>query len=582
LENAPQGSAAWLAARSKHFCASEAAAALGMSKYSTRDELLRQKATGLTEEVSPAKQRIFDAGHEAEALARPIAEGIAGTEFFPVVATREVDGLPLLASFDGIDVLDDLIWENKLLNQSLVQQVQAGDLEPHYWLQLEHQLLVSGASRALFTTSDGTPGGTHPLWYESKPERRAQLIAGWKQFAADLAAYVPQEAATPVVATPTESLPTVVVQVQGALTVAGNLPAFGDALRAFIARIPQRPGTDQEFADADAACKALKKAEDALAQAEDSALAQIGDVELMRRTVADLKTLARNTRLATEKLVKAEKDARRAEKVMNARTAYQEHVMRLQQDCSGVVLDVQMPDFATAIKGLSSLASIDDKLTAALIDGKAKANTVAGRIVNNLKAIASVPQYAFLFPDRQELAHKDAEVLELLMHKRVTDHQAAEQQRQEAERERIRQEEAARADREARAKLEAEQQAVLIVEPKSTMAEECARPAENAANVPLIRGEVGVVDAGLRIVSTPAPSARTGPPTLRIGTIKERLQHMSVTAEDLRALGFEPAGRERAAPLYHDDDFPAICDAIAAQALEAKAQFLRDLAVVAA
>jgi hypothetical protein len=83
--------------------------------------------------------------------------------------------------------------------------------------------------------------------------------------------------------------------------------------------------------------------------------------------------------------------------------------------------------------------------------------------------------------------------------------------------------------------------------------------------------------------ATPAaPVARTGTPTLRIGTIKERLQHMSVTAEDLRALGFEPAGRERAAPLYHDDDFPAICEAIAAQALAAKAQFLRDLSVVAA
>lgn len=171
---------------------------------------------------------------------------------------------------------------------------------------------------------------------------------------------------------------------------------------------------------------------------------------------------------------------------------------------------------------------------------------------------------------------------QLIVSTRIADHQTAEQARQEAERERIRQEEAARADREARAKLEAEQQAVLIVEPKSTMAEECARPAENAANVPLIRGEVGVVNAGMRIVSTPAPAARTSVPTLRIGTIKERLQHMSVTAEDLRALGFEPAGRERAAPLYHDDDFPAICEAIAAQALAAKAQFLRDLAVVAA
>lgn len=208
LENAPQGSPAWHAARSKHFCASEAAAALGLSKYSTRDELLRQKATGITEEVGAAKQRIFDAGHDAEALARPIAEGIAGTEFYPVVGTREVEGMALLASFDGIDVLDDLIWENKLLNQSLLQQVQAGDLEPHYWLQLEHQLLVSGASRALFTTSDGTPEGTHPLWYESKPERRAQLIAGWRQFAADLAAWVPPEAKpAPVVAKTVGSLP---------------------------------------------------------------------------------------------------------------------------------------------------------------------------------------------------------------------------------------------------------------------------------------------------------------------------------------------------------------------------------------
>ena len=125
LENAPQGSAAWHAARAKHFCASEAAAALGLSKYTSRDELLRQKATGLTEEVSPAKQRLFDAGHQAEALARPIAEGIAGTEFFPVVATREVEGMPMLASFDGIDLLDEVIWEHKLLNDSLVQQVQA-------------------------------------------------------------------------------------------------------------------------------------------------------------------------------------------------------------------------------------------------------------------------------------------------------------------------------------------------------------------------------------------------------------------------------------------------------------------------
>lgn len=584
--NLQQGSNEWHQHRATAYNASDVPSMLACSPYKSRSDFVRERATGITAEVTPAQQRIFDDGHRFEALARPLAEAIIGEELSPCVGKRG----KYSASFDGLTFMGDVAFEHKTLGNSLRDAMTldctGADLPLHYRAQMEQQAMVSGCERILFMAStwdaeDNLIEERH-CWYEPDAELRAQIIAGWEQFEKDVAAYAPQEAAAPVVATPTESLPAVVVQVQGALTVAGNLPAFGDALRAFIARIPQRPGTDQEFADADAACKALKKAEDALAQAEDSALAQIGDVELMRRTVADLKTLARNTRLATEKLVKAEKDARRAEKVMAARTAYQEHVMRLQQDCSGVVLDVQTPDFAAAIKGLSSLASIDDKLTAALIDGKAKANTVAGRVVNNLKAIASVPQYAFLFPDRQELAHKDAEVLELLMHKRVTDHQAAEQQRQEAERERIRSEEAARADREARAKLEAAQQAVLIVEPKSTMAEECARPAENAANVPLIRGEVGVVNAGLRIVSPPAPAARTSVPTLRIGTIKDRLQHMSVTAEDLRALGFEPAGRERAAPLYHDDDFPAICEAIAAQALAAKAQFLRDLAVVAA
>lgn len=575
LENAPQGSAAWLAARSKHFCASEAAAALGLSKYTTRDELLRQKATGLTEEVSPAKQRIFDAGHEAEALARPIAEGIAGTEFFPVVATREVDGLPLLASFDGIDVLDDLIWENKLLNQSLVQQVQAGDLEPHYWLQLEHQLLVSGASRALFTTSDGTPEGTHPLWYESKPERRAQLIAGWKQFAADLAAYVPPEAKpAPVVGKTPDNLPALLIQVTGAVT-ASNLPEFkAHALEVFKG-INRTLTTDQDFATAESTVKWCADVESRLAAAKEHALSQTATIDELFKTIDDISAEARRTRLELDKLVKARKEEIRGEIVAGGITALREHIAQLNAAMPADYMPQVPADFAGAIKGKRTVGSLRGAVNDELARAKIEASNIATRIHANVKTLKAS---GLVVPDAATLVLKAPDDLAAI----IATRKAAEQQRLEAERERIRQEEAARADREARAKLEAEQQAVLIMEPKNTMAEECARPAENAANVPLIRGEVSVVNAGPRIVSTPAPSARTSVPTLRIGTIKERLQHMSVTAEDLRALGFEPAGRERAAPLYHDDDFPAICEAIAAQALEAKAQFLRDLAVVAA
>ena len=576
LENAPQGSAAWLAARSKHFCASEAAAALGLSKYTTRDELLRQKATGLTEEVSPAKQRIFDAGHEAEALARPIAEGIAGTEFFPVVATREVDGLPLLASFDGIDLLDDLIWENKLLNQSLVQQVQAGDLEPHYWLQLEHQLLVSGASRALFTTSDGTPGGTHPLWYESKPERRAQLIAGWKQFAADLAAYVPPEAKpAPVTQKVVGSLPVVFdMRVEGKL-VACNLEKYKPAALAYIAAINTELATDQDFADADADARFCRDSADKLELAIEQAMAQMGDINAAINTVREIAAAFDAKGLALEKLVKARKEDIKLAEVKRGQKALAEHIAALNAAMPADYMPTVPADFGAAVKNKRTVDSLRSAVNDELARAKIEASNIATRIHANVKTLEAS---GLVVTDAAVLVLKAPDDLAAIIATRV----AAEQQRQEAERERIRAEEAARADREARAKLEAEQQAVLIVEPKSTMDEECARPTENAANVPLIRGEVGVVDAGLRIVSTPAPSARTSVPTLRIGTIKERLQHMSVTAEDLRALGFEPAGRERAAPLYHEEDFPAICEAIAAQALAAKAQFLRDLAVVAA
>lgn len=576
LENAPQGSAAWLAARAKHFCASEAAAALGMSKYTPRDELLRQKATGLTEEVSPAKQRLFDAGHKAEALARPIAEGIAGTEFFPVVATREVEGMPMLASFDGIDLLDEVIWEHKLLNESLVQQVQAGDLEPHYWLQLEHQLLVSGASRALFTTSDGTPGGTHPLWYESKPERRAQLIAGWKQFAADLAAYAPPEAKpAPVTQKVVGSLPVVFdMRVEGKL-VACNLEKYKPAALAYIAAINTELATDQDFADADADARFCRDSADKLELAIEQAMAQMGDINAAINTVREIAAAFDAKGLALEKLVKARKEDIKLAEVKRGQKALAEHIAALNAAMPADYMPTVPADFGAAVKNKRTVDSLRSAVNNELARAKIEASNIATRIHANVKTLKAS---GLVVTDAAVLVLKAPDDLAAIIATRV----AAEQQRQEAERERIRAEEAARADREARAKLEAEQQAVVMVEPKSTMAEECARPAENAANVPLIRGEVGVVNAGLRIVSTPAPSARTGTPTLRIGTIKERLQHMSVTEEDLRALGFEPAGRERAAPLYHEEDFPAICDAIAARALAAKAQFLRDLAVVAA
>lgn len=580
--NLVQGTAAWHSYRAAHDNASDAPAMMGVSSYKTRDQLIAERATGIVPEVDAATQRLFDSGHRFEALARPLAEKIIGEDLYPCTGSQE--GSRLSASFDGLTMLEDVAFEHKRLNQRLLAALSkpdctGADLPMEYQIQMEQQCAVSGCERVLFMASDWDDRGRlieeWHCWYEPNEELRAQIIAGWEQFHKDVAAYVPPEAKpAPVVGKTPDSLPALLIQVTGAVT-ASNLPEFkAHALEVFKG-INRKLTTDQDFATAESTVKWCADVESRLAAAKEHALSQTATIDALFKTIDDISAEARRTRLELDKLVKARKEEIRGEIVAGGVAALRKHIDELNAAMPAPYMPQVPADFAGAIKGKRTVDSLRSAVTDELARAKIEASNIATRIHANVKTLEAS---GLVVPDAATLVLKAPDDLAAI----IATRKAAEQQRLEAERERIRAEEAARADREARAKLEAEQQAVLIVEPKSTMAEECARPVENAANVPLIRGEVGVVNAGPRIVSTPAPSAHTGTPTLRIGTIKERLQHMSVTAEDLRALGFEPAGRERAAPLYHDDDFPAICEAIAAQALAAKAQFLRDLAVVAA
>lgn len=568
LADAPQGSPSWHAARAKHFCASEAAAALGLSKYTTRDELLRQKATGLAEEVSPAKQRLFDAGHQAEALARPIAEGIAGTEFFPVVATREVEGMPLLASFDGIDLLDELIWENKLPNQSLEQQVQAGDLEPHYWLQLEHQLLVSGAQRALFTASDGTPEGTRPLWYESKPERRAQLIAGWKRFAADLAAWAPAEAKpAPVVGKTPDNLPALLIQVTGAVT-ASNLPEYkAHALEVFKG-INRTLSTDQDFATAESTVKWCADLESRLAAAKEHALSQTATIDELFRTIDDISAEARRTRLELDKLVKARKEEIRGEIVAGGIAALREHIAELNAAMPAAYMPQVPADFAGAVKGKRTLDSLRSAVNDELARAKIAASEVANRIHANVKTLQAS---GLVVHDAAALVLKAPDDLAAIIANRVT----AEQQRQEADRERIRREEQERADRESRAKLEADARDAQAAIAKAAQQNQIAAPVATDLSTLVTERRVEAV-AGIdarQIIGAAQASAAAAPvidpdDTITLGQINARLSPIKLDAAGIEALGFT-ATKVRAAVHFPAALFPALCRAVATRAMEA-------------
>lgn len=554
IVNLVQGTPEWHAHRAKHFNASDAPAMMGCSSYKTRSELVKELATGLGQEVDVATQRRFDDGHRFETLARPLAEEIIGEDLSPCVG---VNG-KFSASFDGLTFMHNEAFEHKTLNKALREAMFGGctgeDLPLQYRVQMEQQAMVSGCERILFMASEWTGDGQlieeRHCWYMPDQELRAQIIAGWEQLEKDVAAYDPTaERPAPAVAAPMESLPAVVVQVNGALTVGGNLDAFGDALRQFIARIPAKPVTDQEFADAEAAAKALKKAEEALATAEDGALAQISDVEQMRRTVADLKNLARTTRLATEKLVAAEKDARRTAIVTGAQAQLDQHIDALNQRLGANWLPRMAGGFGEVIKGKKSLANMEDAVAVALTNAKHEANQLADRLEANRKhLVQDGTDWIALFADFATVGAKAEEDFQILAAHRINQHKQAEAQRLEAERERIRAEEAA--------KLQAQ---AVIDAAAATQKEAASAQQEPVSAAPAAETKVQSAQAA------PDVAAKADGETLTLGQLNTLLAPIKVDAAGLAELGFEARKVEKStAKHYAASDLPAMVQAMIA------------------
>ena len=138
-----QGSDEWAAFRLMHHGASEAAAMLGLSKKTTRSELLRIKHTGMPKEFSDWVQKnILDCGHEVEAMARPIIENLIGEDLYPVTCSNEDEGGILSASCDGLTMGYDTAFEHKQWSAELAASVAAGIL-PALGFAMLGKILIS-------------------------------------------------------------------------------------------------------------------------------------------------------------------------------------------------------------------------------------------------------------------------------------------------------------------------------------------------------------------------------------------------------------------------------------------------------
>lgn len=564
-----QGTPEWHAHRATHFNASEAPAMMGVSPYKTRSQLLKERATGLMPEVDAATQRRFDDGHRFEALARPLAEQIIGEDLFPVVGEEG----EYSASFDGLTMGEDIVFEHKSLNEEIRACQAAADLPIYYRIQMEQQLSISGAGKCLFMATKWDANDQliekKYFWFEPDLGLRNDIGRGWSQFKIDVAEYQHVEVIPAAVAAPIADLPALVVEITGAVT-ASNLAAWNGIVTERIRSINTDLQTDQHFADADQMVKFLGDGEKKLDMVKSQALAQTASIDTLFRTIDNLQAEMKAKRLELNRLVEARKVAIKSEIVMEGKSAYEAHINALKAETDGIWIVLPAPDFGGAIKNKRNLAAMRDAVDLALVNGKIAADESAQRIRANLACLKNDGAgFEFLFSDRLALVSKAHEDLAMLVRLRIADHQAAEQTRLDAEREKIRAEEEAKAAAKVKAEQEAAQQAAAIpvaAAPAciSDSAKSDTQPALSVASEtqPAPNSSIAAPTPAPALTFAPAPNTVDTGARIKLGDINLRLSPLAVTADMLAALGFQTAGKEGASKLYRASDFQAICAAI--------------------
>ena len=446
IHNLVQGSPEWHAHRANYWNASDAPAMMGKSKYETRTAFLHRLCTGITPEISPFTQRMFDEGHEFESLARPLAEEMIGESLYPVTGTEG----KYSASFDGLTMLEDFAYEHKRLNDVIRAAQTVDELDVMYHIQMEQQCLVSGAKKILFLASNWDDEGNlleeKHFWYEPNMDLRRRIIQGWAQFKKDREAYVHVAHPEKPEAEAVMQLPALNIQTSGQISIISNLDLFGKKLNEFVGNLDLEPTDDQGFANCEAAVKTLQKAQDALEAAEANALAQAADVDEMRRTVALYADTARKTRIMLERMVKARKEQIKAAAITKTRKAFADHLASLDAEIKPIRMLLQEPPFIEAAKNKRTLASLYDALDTALANAKIVANDIAaGFRVKLAWYRENAVGYEFLFSDMQQIIFKEVDDFQMLVQSRIKQRKENDAAHLEAERARIQVEEEAKA-----------------------------------------------------------------------------------------------------------------------------------------
>lgn len=171
-----QGTDEWHQHRMLYRNASETAALMGVSPWLTPYQLWEIKTGRRSHEVNFAMQR----GTELEPAARAAYELATGNIMEPLVMVSD----DYSASLDGVSLAGDLILEVKCpvkgRGSETWKEAEAGNIQPHYYWQVQHQLMVTGAAKADFYVFDGEEGIVVEVL--PTPQDMEQLRLAWDDF----------------------------------------------------------------------------------------------------------------------------------------------------------------------------------------------------------------------------------------------------------------------------------------------------------------------------------------------------------------------------------------------------------------
>jgi predicted phage-related endonuclease len=478
--NAVQGTPEWEHIRAGLDGSSEAAAMLGLSKKTLRNQLLNMKYTGDTKEFSQwVRENILDRGHQLEAMARPIIEDVLDCKLYPVMYSRG----RISASCDGLTATGAAAWEHKQWNAEYAALVAGNTLPEEHAPQVYQILLVTGAERLIFTISDGTAEKMvsmevlpDPAWFE-------RIILGWAQFNKERAEYVPPvEVAKPVPAV-ISALPQVIWKLQGTQITSNLESEVKPAILAQIEKYNFTPETDQDFADLKAFGENARSAVEKSKLVRETVLSNLADIDAFNRGMEELEKLLTAAAIKSENLYKSENENRKNKMRVDGKARFDQHINVLQGSITGVTIAFAAPDIAASTKNLRSLASFGNAVDTCVSNAIIAADSLAADVRTKLawcKEHAS--GHGALFPDLQQIITKPLEDFTLLITSRIDKHKADEAARLEAERAKMQAEATAKAEREAAAKLAAEE-ARIRAEERAKAEEEAKARAKLEAEI---------------------------------------------------------------------------------------------------